>query len=96
MTATLHRLAASGFVDDLVADGTTLFSRTTGKRYDVADLRSGEIVRFEGDSDPDDEAIVVAITTADGTALGTFTTPYGPGASAEEAQALRRLLPPTA
>ena len=46
-----HRLAASGFDDDLVADGSLLRSASTSTRHDPKTLKAVEIVRFEGDSD---------------------------------------------
>lgn len=86
-----RRLADAGFGDDLVAAGARLCSTATGVGHDPATLKAAEIVRFEGASDPDDEALLIAVSTRDGVPLGTFTTPYGPQASAEQAEILRHL-----
>ncbi len=85
------RLAAAGFGDDLVVSGSRLRSVASGIEYTPATLRVAEIVRFEGESDPDDEAILLAISTPSGDPLGTLTTPYGPAASSEQAEVLRHL-----
>jgi hypothetical protein len=86
-----RRLARAGFGDDLVAEDDSLRRVGTGERFDPAELRAVEIVRFEGDSNPDDEALIVAVANRDGTPLGTYTTPYGPAASAAEGVILRHL-----
>ena len=85
------RLADAGFGDDLVAAGSLLRSTATGAEHDPATLKAMEIIRFEGASDPDDEAVLVAVATRDGLPLGTFTTPYGPSASGDQAEILRHL-----
>lgn len=86
-----QRLGDAGFGDDLVAAGSRLRSVATGAEYDPATLKATEIVRFEGISDPDDEALLVAVSTRRGVPLGTFTTPYGPSASADQAEILHHL-----
>lgn len=92
MAHALRRLHEVGFTDDLVADDDGgLRSVATGDRLDPGTLLAVEIVRFEGASDPDDEAVVVAVASRDGVPLGTFTSPYGPGASAAEARVLEHL-----
>lgn len=45
--------------------------------------------RVEGTSDPDDEAIVLALVCPLCDAKGTLALPYGPEATAEEASVLR-------
>jgi len=86
-----RRLADAGFGDDLVAAGSRLRSATTGAEHDPATLKAAEIVRFEGVSDPDDEALLIAVSTREDVPLGTFTTPYGSSASTEQAEILRHL-----
>lgn len=86
-----RRLSDAGFGEDLLASGSRLRSARTGIEYDPATLKAAEIIRFEGVSDPDDQAVLVAVSTRDDVPLGTFTTPYGPSATAEEAEILRHL-----
>lgn len=94
MSEALARLAAAGFDDDLVPDGDRLLAVRTGVRHDPANLAVAETVRFEGQTDPDDEAIVFALTDPAGEPVGTFTMPYGPAAGAEEAAIVERLHEP--
>ncbi len=91
LTEALDRLAERGFGDDLTAVGSRLRSAKTGTTHDPATLTIVETVRFEGDTDPDDEAVLLAISTTDGKPLGTLVTPYGPSASAEQAEVLQHL-----
>ena len=86
-----RRFSEAGFDDDLVVAGSCLRSVTTGLEYDPATLQAAEVLRFEGMSDPDDEAVLVAVATRAGQPLGTFTAPYGPSASAEQAELLEHL-----
>jgi hypothetical protein len=85
------RLAEAGFVANLSVSGTVLHDPATGREYEPAGLKVVELVRFEGISNPSDEAILLAVATRDGVPIGTFTTPFGPGASAEEAEVVRHL-----
>ncbi len=91
LTNALDRLAERGFGDDLIAAGSRLRSVTTGTEHDPATLGITETIRFEGDTDPGDEAVLLAISTHGGEPLGTFVTPYGPSASADQAEILRHL-----
>jgi hypothetical protein len=51
-----------------------------------------ETVRFEGDSNPDDEAILLALACVDG-CLGQYSAAFGPGTAAADVRALERLTP---
>ena len=86
-----NRLTTEGFIDDLIADDGKLRTAGTNTRHDVDDLVAAELIRFEGDSNPDDEALLVAIATRDGKPVGTFTVPYGPNTSADQSDILRHL-----
>jgi hypothetical protein len=83
-----QRLATLGYVDNLIASDGQLVNAATGKIIDPSRVHAAEITRFEGTSDPDDQAIVVAVGGAGGKPIGVFTSPYGPNASADEAAVL--------
>lgn len=86
-----QRLGEAGFVEQLVADSGRLRSTATGARYAPGEVLVAEVVRFEGASDPADEALVLAVATRDGEPVGTITTAYGPNATAQEAEVLGHL-----
>ena len=91
LSATQQRLSDAGFEDDLIARDGRLHATRSGQNFDPRELFAAEIVRFEGNSDPDDEALLVAVATRAGAPVGTFTVPYGPNTSADEAEVLRHL-----
>ena len=86
-----RRLTQAGYRQQLVVDGGELRSTGTSERYAPADMWVSEVVRFEGISDPADEAMILALATRDGEPVGTITTAYGPNATSEEADLLRHL-----
>jgi len=49
-----------------------------------------ETVRFEGDSNPDDEAILLALSCADG-CVGQFSAAFGPATASADVMVLQRL-----
>lgn len=91
VSQTLQRLDAAGFVDDLVAVDGGLRSVATHQQFRPTDVVVVEVVRFEGMSDPDDEAIVFALASPDGTPLGTYTAAYGPDANGANAEVITHL-----
>lgn len=91
LSAAQLRLADAGFTDNLIARDGHLFATPSRRTLDPADLCAAEVVRFEGNSDPDDQAILIAVTNGEGEPVGTFTAPYGLGASSDEAAVLRQL-----
>lgn len=91
MTDAQQRLTELGFVQQLLAKGGQLRVAGTTQQLRPADLMVTEVVRFEGNSDPADEAIILAVATRQGEPIGTVTTAYGPAASADEAEVLGHL-----
>ena len=89
----MARLRTSGYVNDFVAspDGT-LVCRSCDTHQDPESIEIRETVRFEGDSNPDDEAILLALACVDG-CLGQYSAAFGPGTAAADVRALERLTP---
>lgn len=91
LTEAMQRLRADGFVHDLqAAFGGQLRCGTCGSLSDPELLAIAETIRFEGDSNPDDEAILIAIICPSG-CLGQFSSAFGPTASALDTEVLQRL-----
>lgn len=89
----MARLRDSGYVEDFVAspDGT-LVCRSCDTHQQPESMEIRETVRFEGDSNPDDEAILLALACVDG-CLGQYSAAFGPGTAAADVRALERLTP---
>jgi hypothetical protein len=64
-----------------------------GDTHAPADAIVDAVYRFEGMSDPDDEAVVFGLTCRACGTRGVLVTAYGPAASAEEASVVAALAP---
>ena len=91
LSEALRRLHARGFTHELVADQGRLRDVETGERHDPELLAIAETVRFEGASDPDEQAILFALESSSGGPLGTFATAYGPATPPEDVAVVRRI-----
>lgn len=85
------RLEAAGFVADMVAFEGLLHAAGSETYYEPSELRVVETARFEGASDPDDEAILMALATVAGEPIGLYVTPYGPDMSADDVTVIQQL-----
>lgn len=91
MLDAIERLRASGYHLDLVAaPGGRLRCGQCGDITDAAEVTVDETVRFEGDSNPDDESILIAVSTPCGH-RGLYSAAYGPDTPAEDSQVLQAL-----
>ncbi len=72
------------------AQGGQLRCGTCGSLSDPEGVAIAEAIRFEGDSNPDDEAILIAIVCPSG-CLGQFSAAFGPSTAAPDAEVLQRL-----
>jgi hypothetical protein len=77
LSEAIARLEAAGFRDSFRADGARLWALAAQRFFAPAALVVEEVVRFEGESDPDDQAILFALRSPDGAVRGTFTTSFG-------------------
>lgn len=89
VTEALAGLRQRGFTLDFNLAENCLICQ--GNRFDIQDFEISEWYRFEGDTDPSDEAVVYAVESNTGV-KGVLVTGYGisaEGMSAELAQKLR-------
>lgn len=85
------RLRAAGFCHDVtVADTGRLRCRACDAVNEAADMTMEEIVRFEGESNPDDQSILVALVTGCGH-RGLYFSAYGPSTPGPDAKVHRSL-----
>ena len=85
------RLQALGYTGNWIAQpGGTLHCSQCKTDLDAATLTIDEIVRFEGDSDPGDEAILYALTGPCGD-RGLYSSSYGPDSTTADIDVARRL-----
>ena len=76
MVSILDVLSGTGYTTQFQASEEGLTSLTTHKLFQPEDVKINHFYRFEGESNPDDSAIVYAIETKTGE-KGTLIDAYG-------------------
>jgi len=87
----IRRLSDRGFTHDLRAEHGRLRDLATGESHDPEFLRIDEVVRFEGESDPDEQAVLFALGSPRGTPLGTYSAVFGAAMPPEDGEVVRKL-----
>lgn len=91
LTDAMSRLRADGYRSDFSATGDGMLRcGHCGIEELPEDMAIHRIVRFEGESNPGDESILVALACSCGF-LGQYTAAYGPDTPPEDAAVLKRL-----
>ena len=91
MSQALERFERDGYQSGFRARANGEFTIDGDELFAPEDLVVDEIVRFEGTSDPGDEAVLFALRSRDGRVRGTFATTYGMQCDPRDIEALRRL-----
>ena len=91
VTEAIALLESKGYTAEIDLDARTLMCPGCSQALPVAGAQVDHIFRFEGDSDPDDEMIVIGLSCPSCGQRGVLVSAYGPGADPEHAEALRAL-----
>jgi hypothetical protein len=91
LSESLKRLSAQGFTHGLRASRGILRDLVTGDTFAPDVLEIEEVVRFEGESDPDEQAALFALRSPAGSPLGTYVVVFGAGMPQEDAEVVHRL-----
>ncbi len=91
MSDAIARLARIGYGDSFQARGGALYALSNAQSHAPEDLCVREIVRFEGESDPGDSAVLFALRSRDGGTRGTLVAGYGTSSDPETAAVVARL-----
>ena len=78
MTHALERLAADGYTASFSSERGGVLCSACDSWHVADDVQIEEIVRFEGESDPADEAVLFALACGQCGAKGTLVAAYGP------------------
>jgi len=76
LTTCVNRMISDGYTEDFKITEQGLESLNQQKRYSPEQIQIVNFFRFEGMSDPDDNAVLYVIETTDGT-KGTLIDAYG-------------------
>jgi hypothetical protein len=87
----IARLERAGYMEALRAHPGGFREVGTGRIHPPESMIVDEIVRFEGESDPEDEAVLFALRSHDGSLRATFVATYGPTSDPISAPLIRRL-----
>ena len=88
VTAAVQGLKKRGFTTDFNLDDNCLICH--GDKFNVNDFEIVEVYRFEGNSDPADEAVVYAIESNKGQ-KGVLVNGYGPSSDPLSAEMAKKL-----
>ena len=88
VTAAVQGLKKRGFTTDFNLDDNCLICHDD--KFNVNDFEIVEVYRFEGDSDPADEAVVYAIESNKGQ-KGVLVNGYGPSSDPLSAEMAKKL-----
>ena len=91
MAAVIDRLTKDGYSDTFRGELDGVRALRAGHVHQPEDLRVDSIDRFEGISDPEDEAIVLAIRCPVDGCRGTYTVPYGKNMPAVDGELIARI-----
>lgn len=76
LSSCVNRMLQDGYTDGFMASDTGIRSLHSHKLYNPTDVQVVNFFRFEGSSDPDDNAVMYVIETADGS-KGILIDAYG-------------------
>ncbi len=91
LSEAIDRLTALGYKDDFWAQSDGLRARLARTVHDPDSIIIEECVRFEGETDPSEEAILFALRCEKSGTKGTYTVAYGPGMDSLDAEMVARL-----
>jgi hypothetical protein len=77
VSETINGLKKEGYTLDFNIQDDCLVCNTTNTVLSPEDFHIDKVYRFEGMSNPDDEAIVYAISSTSGAVKGTLVNAYG-------------------
>ena len=83
--------SALGYRGGFRAEEAGLREVLTGNVYAPDHLQIDDLLRFEGESDPDDAAVVFALREVHGDARGTYVVAFGPQMDRLDVAAVRQL-----
>jgi len=91
MAGVVDRLTKAGYSDTFRGEAGGVRALRAGHVHSPEDLVVESIDRFEGISDPEDEAMVLAIRCPVDGCRGTYTVPYGKNMSPVDGDLIARI-----
>ncbi len=87
----LNGLKAKGYTLDFNIAFDNITCAQNGTCLNPSEFEITEVHRFEGATDPDDQDVVYAVESKDGSLKGTLTSAYGPYADTLSNEMVKKL-----
>ncbi len=91
LSEAVNDLLRRGYTEDLNVSEKGLFCRARGVGLDPAEFEIDEFHRFEGNSNPEDQSIVYAISSTHHAIKGILVNAYGMDANSMDQDLVRKL-----
>src|SRR5262245_47684449 len=91
LSGALENLKERGYTLDFNIDLDQIVCHTDGTSLRPDEFEIKEFYRFEGDSNPDDEEVVYAVSSHDGACKGVLVSAYGPYAENASDEMIQKL-----
>ncbi len=91
VTAALADLKERGYTLDFNINMDEIVCHTDGTSLRADEFEIVEVHRFEGDSNPDDEEVVYAVSSLDGACKGVLVSAFGIYSEDTSAELIRKL-----
>lgn len=91
MAPVIDRLTNAGYTDTFRGESAGIRALQSGHLHRPEELLVESIDRFEGASDPEDQAIVLAVRCPVDGCRGTYTVPYGKLMPALDSELIARI-----
>jgi len=91
LSEAVERLSAAGYRDDFRAEAGGLRAVRARCMHEPEVLVIEELLRFEGATDPQDEAMLFALHCTTHDVRGTYVVAYGPTMDPADGEMVRRL-----
>jgi hypothetical protein len=91
MSAVVDRLTEGGYADTWRGEPSGVRAMRSGHLHRPEELEIESIDRFEGISDPDDQAMVLAVRCPSDGCSGTYTVPHGTNMSSIDGELIIRI-----
>ena len=91
VSSALNSLKERGFTKDFNIAFDKLICSETNECLKPHEFEITEVYRFEGESNPSDEAVVYAVASKDGSMKGVLVNGYGPSADSMSDDMIKKL-----
>lgn len=91
LSQAVNDLQRRGYTDDLALGGHCVIWNIKGITLDPTDFEIDEFHRFEGNSDPEDQSIIYAISSKKHDLKGILISAYGMDASSLTQEMIKKL-----